>query len=117
MRALAAGQGWLADETKLRRLIDLSVGTQQREEAEEYLRTWRKRPRSIQFIPASRVQFEIAQYRALSLEAAKEKLAQFPRGSVFEWSGAGDDDGERKAFQELSRFASESGFKLVTGDK
>ena len=117
MRALAAGQGWLADETKLRRLIDLSVGTQQRQEAEEYLRTWRKRPRSIQFIPASRVQFEIAQYRALSLEAAKEKLAQFPRGSVFEWSGAGDDDGERKAFQELSRFASESGFKLVTGDK
>ncbi len=44
MQARAAGQGWLADETKLRRLIDLSVGPQQRHQAEQYLATWRARP-------------------------------------------------------------------------
>jgi hypothetical protein len=37
MEALASGRGWLADETKLHRLIDLSVGQQQRQQAEQYL--------------------------------------------------------------------------------
>jgi hypothetical protein len=113
MQALGAGQGWLADEAKLRRLIDLSVGPEQRREAEENLRVWKKRPWSILFIPAGKGQFEIAQYRSLSLQAAKDKLAQFPRGSTFEWTGAGQDEGEQKTFREISRFASEHGFTLL----
>jgi hypothetical protein len=115
MQALAAGQGWLADEAKLRRLVDLSVGPEQRREAEENLRVWIKRPWSILFIPAGKGQFEIAQYRATSLQAAKDKLAQFPRGSTFEWAGIGQDEGEQKAFQEISRFASEHGFTILAG--
>jgi hypothetical protein len=117
MQALAAGQGWLPDEAKLRRLVDLSIGPDQRREAEENLRVWKRRPWSIQFIPAGKGQVEIAQYRAPSLQAAKDKLAQFPRGSAFEWADVGQDEGEQKAFQEISRFASERGFTLLTGHK
>jgi hypothetical protein len=117
MRALAAGQGWLADEAKLRRLVDLSIGPDQRREAEENLRVWKKRPWSILFIAAGKGQFEIAQYRARSLQAAKDKLAQFPRGSTFDWTDVGQDEGEQKAFQEISRFTSERGFTLLAGQK
>lgn len=112
MQALAAGHGWLCDEPKLRRLIDLSIGPQQRQQAEQYLRTWRNRPWSIQFIPIDKGQFQIVQYHERSLKDAEEKLIQFPRGSTFQWSGGGVE-GEAKAFQEISHFATEHGIKLV----
>jgi len=112
MEAIAAGQGWLADETKLRRLIDLSVGQQQRQQAEQYVRTWQTRPWSIQFIPIGQGQLQILQYHETSLQAAKEKLLQFPRGSTFQWSRAGLE-GEEEAFQEVSQFVTEHGLKLI----
>ena len=112
MQALATGHGWFADEPKLRRLVDLSIGPQQRQQAEQYLRTWRTRPWSIQYIPFDKGQFQIVQYHERSLETAEEKLLQFPHGSTFEWFGGGVE-GEAKAFQELSRFATEHGIKLV----
>jgi len=112
MQALSSGQGWLTDEAKLRRLVDLSVGLQPRQEAEENLRVWRSRPWRIQYVMGGREQFEIVQYRARSLQAAKDKLAQFPRGSIFEWD-MGHEDDEQKAMQELSRFAGERGLTLL----
>ena len=110
--ALAAGHGWLVDEAKLRRLVDLSVGPQQRQMAEHYRSIWISRPWSITFIPVVG-QFQIAQYQESSMEAAKEKLLQFPRGSSFQWLGFGQD-GEGKAFEEMSQFANEYGIKLVS---
>jgi hypothetical protein len=113
MEALASGRGWLADETKLHRLIDLSVGQQQRQQAEQYLSAWQKRPRSIQFVSVNGGQFQIAQYQERSLQAAQEKLLQFPPGRAFEWSGSGGQDGDAKVFQEISGFASEQGLKVI----
>ena len=112
MQALAAGHGWLVDEVKLRRLVDLSIGPHQRQQAEEYLRLWRTRPWSIQFIPFDQGQFQIVQYQEHSIQAAEEKLLQFPRGSVFQWAG-GMAEGEAKALQEISHLATEHGIKLV----
>ncbi len=117
MQALAAGQGWLADETKLRRLIDLSVGPQQRRQAEQYLATWRARPWSIQFIPFDRGQFQIAQYHATSLQGVEDKLLQFPRGSTFQWSGGGGTDDEENSFREIFQFASEHGLKVLAAHR
>jgi len=111
MQALATGQGWLADETKLRRLIDLSVGAQ-KEQAEAYLNLWRTRPWAIVFIPFGEGEFRIAQYDEGSLAAAKEKLGQFPRGSSFVWEGSLSDGREKKAFEELLRFAEDNGLRL-----
>jgi hypothetical protein len=110
--ALAAGHGWLVDEAKLRRLVDLSIGPQQRQMAEHYQSIWSTRPWSIAFIPMVG-HFQIAQYQESSMAAAKEKLLQFPHGSSFEWFGFGQA-GEDKAFEEMSRFATEHNLKLVS---
>ena len=87
LQALASGQGWLADEAKLRRLVELAVGPQQKQQAEGYLKLWQTRPWLIQLIAFERGQFQIAQYHAKSVALAKEKLLQFPAGTVFQWSG------------------------------
>ena len=101
MQALADSHGWLADEAKLRRLVDLSVGPQQRQQAEQYLRTWQRHPWPIQFLPFEQGQFEIAQYHERSIQTAKEKLAQFPRGSVFQWLDGGGQKGSKRPFKRF----------------
>jgi len=111
--ALATAKAWLVDETKLNRLIELSVGPDQRRQAEQYLQTWNTRPRQIQFIGSDKPQFDIAQYHATSLQAATEKLEQFPRGSTFVWTGNLAQDGEQKAFQELSKAAGSRGIVIT----
>jgi hypothetical protein len=113
MQALATGQGWLADEAKLRRLIELSVGEQQRQQAEQYLEAWQTRPWAIQFIGFGQGEFRIAQYGSKSLQGAKDKLRQFPKGSKFQWSVAGGQDSEENAFQELSKFALGLGMEIA----
>jgi hypothetical protein len=109
--ALAAGHGWVVDEAKLHRLVDLSVGPEQRQMAEHYQSVWGTRPWSITVTPVAG-QFQIVQYHESSMKAAKEKLLQFPRGSSFQWFGFGQDS--EKAFEEMSQFASEHDIKLVS---
>jgi len=57
MTALAGGQAWLTSDAKLRRLIALSVGRRQRQEAKAFLRAWQTRPWEIRFIPFEQGQF------------------------------------------------------------
>ena len=109
-QALATGHAWLADEAKLRRLIGLSIGPQQRQQAQQILDTWMRRPWTVQFL--GRGQFFILQYNEHSVEAAKEKLSQFPAGSTLQWSGGGLQDHD-KMFEELSRAAAEHQVKLL----
>jgi hypothetical protein len=111
VEALGAGHGWLPDEAKLTRLIDLSVTDTQKQQAGQLLKAWQARPRSITFMPVVG-QVHIAQFQEASLESAKEKLLQFPPGSAFEWILFGQE-GEQKAFEEMSQFAIEHGLKLA----
>ena len=113
MQALATGHGWLTDEAKLRRLVDLSVGKQQKQQAQSYLSTWRARPWTINVIPFEPVQIEIGPYHEGSLESAKEKLAQFPRGTTFQLSDSGVREQQQTTLEELSRYASEHGLRVV----
>ena len=103
LNALAAGQGWLTDETKLNRLLDLSVGPNQRAELEQFLKSWQARPRQIQFTEPGRQRFQIAQYSPRSLQLAIEKLNQFPPGTTFQRVGAAGWENEEKAFEEVSK--------------
>jgi hypothetical protein len=111
VEALGAGHGWLPDEVKLRRLIDLSVTTSQKQQAEQFLKAWQMRPWPITFMPFVG-QVHIAQFEETSIESAKEKLLQFPQGGAFEWIQFGQD-GEQKAFEDMSHFANEHGLKLT----
>jgi hypothetical protein len=111
--ALAAGQGWLTDETKLNRLLDLSVGQNQRTQVEQCLKLWQARPRQIQFIFASGEQFQIAQYTVRSRQSAIEKLSQFPRGTSFSWIGSMAWEGEASAFDEITKAIAGHGISMV----
>jgi len=117
IQALATGRSWMTDEPKLRRLVRLSVDPQQRQEVERYLEMWRQRPWTIQFIPFDHGQFEIAQYHASSLQGAKDKVEQFPKGSKFRWFGDPAQEGEAEAFRDLSHFAAERGIEIVRAVK
>ena len=107
--ALGSGQGWLASEDQLRRLIALAVGTTQRQQAEQLLKTWQTTPWTIQFTGMGH--FLIAQYQAMSLDLAKAKLLQFPEGSEFRLALVGQD-GEAEAVNQLSGFAREHGLAI-----
>jgi hypothetical protein len=114
IQALATGMGWIRSDAKLRRLLELSVGPQQRQQVENYTREWQSRPWRIQFIglPAGKFQIHIVDYQCASLEAAENKLKQFPRGTAFDWWPS-RQDGEEKAMQELSKFAAEHGIDVI----
>ena len=113
VQALATGQGWLADETKLRRLIQLSLEGWQRQNAEQWLRLWQSRPLTIEFLPVGEGAFQMAQYQATSLQAAKDKLLQFPAGTAFHWRAGATQEGAEKAFQQLSDFAAKHSMKVA----
>lgn len=114
LQALGEGHGWLADEAKIRRLIDLSVGEQERQEANGLLNQWRTGKHTIIYVPSEHQEgnFHIAQYQETSVALLREKLLQFPPGTSFDWSGSPDEPGEEKAFQEVLKFANENGFGL-----
>jgi hypothetical protein len=110
--ALAGGQGWLTDDKKLGRLLELSVGSEQRDQIEQLRQVWRERPRRMQFVPFRNGQFQIAQYHSLSVKFAIDKLNQFPKGSSFVWEGDLKQDGESKAFEDLSNVANARGITM-----
>jgi hypothetical protein len=109
--ALATGQNWMMDETKLNRLLDLSVTPNQRNQAEGYLRMWNQ-PRRIVFLGFGIERFQVAQYDNLSLESAAKKLIQFPRGTSFLWSGDPKQQ-EEKAFEAVSKAVADHGIKIL----
>jgi len=111
--ALAGGQGWLANETKLNRLLELSIGQNQRNQAEQLLKMWQLRPLQIQFMNSGRERFQIAQYSPQSRQLAIEKLNQFPRGTTFRWLGSIAWEGEDKAFEEVSKAVASHGINIV----
>jgi hypothetical protein len=87
VQALATGKSWLYDKAKLQRLSELSkVKRIHQQQLDRYLKLWEE--------PAISMSFEhnpepypfhaqVAQYEFQSLDALKEKLAQFPSGTKF----------------------------------
>ncbi len=107
LQALACGQGWMTSEAQLRTLITLAVGEPQIQQANGFFSMWQNRPFNISLFPKG--QFEIAQYHPRSLDLAKAKLLQFPKGSEFHFSVTPQDD-EADALRQLSTFAVQHGF-------
>ena len=112
--ALATGQGWLTDETKLNRLLELSVGPNQRNQVEQYVKSWQARPCFIALNNFfGKETFQIAQYAPQSRQMAIEKLSQFPRGTTFLRAGPTEMDGEESAFEEVSKAVAAFGISIV----
>jgi hypothetical protein len=110
--AIATARTWVASETDLERLLDLSVTADQRQHVMQMLDAWRRQPKTIEYIPLGKGQFRIAQYQATSLQTAIEKLTQFPGGSQFVWAGNSTDESESRAFTELKKAVETNGITL-----
>ena len=86
MHALAAGKSWLSDKTKLQRLSQLTKVRRIQEQLDGYLKIWEDQPFTIFVNHGSstpRFDSRVAQYEFHSMDALKEKLAQFPSGTKF----------------------------------
>ncbi len=113
LSALAEGYGWLVDQTKLRRLLELVVGPVQRSRVEEYLRKWEQKPWTIFFGSSKPPSIQILQYTESSIESAKTKLSQFLPGTRFQWILTSRRSvQEDRAFEELSAFAATLGIVI-----
>jgi hypothetical protein len=118
MQALATGKSWLADEEKLSRLARLAVGRDMRQQVDSMLSNWERGRRTISYSRfGDRQHFRVLQYETDSLAGLKEKLAQFPAGSEFNWGvGASPDDGEQ-VLKEVTEFLTGHGMKLFKPQK
>ena len=111
--ALGAAHGWLLDETKLLRLMQLSVGPEQKSQVSEYERQWEQKPWTITFSPTNPPSIRIMHYQESSTESAKIKLSQFARGTRFQWRrSSGRFEAEDRAIEELSTFAATVGIVI-----
>jgi hypothetical protein len=86
MRALATGKAWLSDMTALQRLSQLTKVRRIQQQLDGYLKMWEDSPLTISFEHGSEpfpFHARVAQYEFQSMDALKEKLAQFPSGTKF----------------------------------
>jgi hypothetical protein len=114
-QAISSGEAWLADEAKLRKLQQLSVGTSMKQPIDGILAQWGRKPWRIQFLHfLGGPQFDVLQYHLKSLDSLQNKLSQFPSGSSFVWSEASATPSPEgaKIFVELSDFLKARGMSL-----
>ncbi|MBN1571272.1 MAG: hypothetical protein JXA73_25785 [Acidobacteria bacterium] len=85
--ALANAQGWIADAAKLKVIQSFCLTDQERNQVGYRISEADAPKKRLSFRPGlgDDWSLDIAQYHVSSLEAAKNKLAQFPKGTVFLW--------------------------------
>lgn len=114
--AISHGKSWLSDPKKLTRLQGLCLTDGCRNELDRMISSWN---RDIHFRLGS---FEdrpyyisVAHYELNSLEGLKQKLIQFPKGTLFTWQTSvadGDISREQEIFQQIKSYLEEYGMKL-----
>jgi hypothetical protein len=115
--ALSDSPAWLADLKKLERLRSLCVTQNERQQVDKLVQ-WYGGEISISFFPAEDAwgSAQVAHYTLRSLPALKQKLAQFPKGTVFKWATFNEsqlDEEKEKLFRELESFLGERGARLL----
>jgi len=116
MQALATGKSWLSDKAKLQRLSELSKVKRIQQQLDGYLKIWEEPDISISFEHNSGpfpFHALVAQYEFQSLDALKEKLAQFPSGTKFFLSTPAESTANDQTVAELRTFLSSHGMSLA----
>ncbi len=115
--ALARGAGWLTDEAKLKRIDALCLGWGCLHDSSQDLNAWRGPLRvAVYADSASYFRAEVAHYTNLhSMEALERKLAQFPRGTVFQTAvySLVDDARKNAVLEQLQKLAAAHEFRQV----
>lgn len=113
MQALATGQSWLSDKTKLQRLSQVTKVQRVQQELDRYLKIWENEQLAISIEDRSLglgFYARVAQYELHSMDALKKKLTQFPSGTKFLISISPVDD---QTLIDLRTFLSNHGMSLV----
>jgi hypothetical protein len=109
MRSLATGQHWFADAKKLEQLARMSEVTHIHHQSEQYIKAWQNQPLMISFDhmgPNDEFHAQVVQYELHSMDALKDKLAQFPSGTKFILSPESNAS-------EIREFVTAHGMELV----
>jgi hypothetical protein len=115
-QALTNGNAWLSDPEKLRRLRDLCLTDKTRQELDQLINNWEYKI-SVDFdsFDDEASEFRVAHYQLKSLASLREKLLQFPKGTVFTFKvvrNRGDSSKPEELFQMLKSYLEENGMKL-----
>ena len=106
--ALTNGRGWLLDPEKLKRLRELCLTEKGRGDIDRLIRGWNY-DISVGWSPFDDDEYEITvgHYELKSLDSLKQKLLQFPKGTLFRWK-----KGDAQEFQQIKTYLEEHGMKL-----
>lgn len=86
-QALARGHGWLADEARIRQLLSLTLEPTANMDLTAAISQLQEKPIHIYFMSSSEpMMFQVAQYQLESVDDLRNKLSQYPSGTVFVWS-------------------------------
>ena len=87
LKALATGQAWLSDQSKLRHLAATTKISIFPQKVDQYLKFWDEQPLTIAVQSSAeddpRFVASVAQYQFDSVQALEKKLSQFPSGTKF----------------------------------
>ncbi len=108
--ALSQSPNWLMDRRKLERIRQLCVSAAAKEKTEMEMAAWQGEIH-INYNPNLEIlgKATVAHYRLDSMDALKKKLAQFPRGTVFQWNR----DGTEELLHELESYLNNLGCSLL----
>ncbi len=111
--ALGEGQNWFAGPEKLARLRGLCVSSGGCRRVDEMIHECANLP-IINAYRVSQGQYSaiVNQYHLESLDRLKEKLAQFPEGTIFQWSFSGDTKDGASALAEIRAFLEQHGMTV-----
>jgi hypothetical protein len=113
MEALGTGQGWFAEPEKLGKLASLCVSTGGCQRAQTMMAQYSATP-LITVCLAYEGQYSstVNQYQLDSLDSLKQKLAQFPKGTVFNWAFPDDTKDGAPILAEIQGFLAEHGMTI-----
>jgi hypothetical protein len=112
-QALAMGKSWLTDKTALQGLAQQTTVRRVRQQLEDDIKLWQEDPLTISIdLSSSRFYARVAQYEFQSMDALKEKLAQFPSGTKFALTISASESSKSETEAELRNFLINHGMSV-----
>ena len=110
--SLSRGQAWLTDLKSLKRLHELCLTDEGRRNVERIIKQQGDIRLQVSVNYDGTVSATISQYELSSITALKDKLAQYPQGTVIKWENVGSAVEEQNIFKELKSYIEERGIKF-----